>query len=272
MAEMVQIRLVPRGEIGITVEAEVIRPDLLAGKTKEEIEKLTVWQGPRELPLSQFFEVELQGSGAPEETKIIIEGDVSRVKRIGQGMKSGAIEILGSAGMYTGAEMAGGSILVRGDAGSWSGMEMKGGLLKIAGNGGDHIGSAYRGSWRGMTGGQILIGGDARSQLGGGLAGGSITVEGNVENFCAIRQSGGLILIKGNAVRGLGAEMNGGTVAILGVVKNFSPGFVHQGVENNPKIGEIELEERFVRFTGDYAAGKNPKGVLYTRMAQEVEE
>ena len=123
-----------------------------------------------------------------------------------------------------------------------------------------------------MTGGQILIEGDARSQLGGGLAGGSITVEGDVENFCAIRQIGGLLMIKGNAVRGLGAEMSGGTLVILEEVKNFSPGFVHQGVEDNPRVGEIQLEGRFVRFSGDYAAGKNPKGVLYARMAQEVGE
>ena len=273
MAEMAEIRLVPRGNIGIMVEAEVIRPDLFAGKTKDEIEKLTLWQGPRELPLSQFFNVDLLGIGStPEETKIVIDGDVSRVKRIGQGMNSGTIEILGAAGMYTGAEMTGGKILVQGDAGSWSGMEMKGGLLQISGNAGDHVGSAYRGSWRGMTGGQIIIKGDARSQLGGGLAGGSITVQGNVENFCAIRQTGGLLIIKGNAVRGLGAEMSGGTVVILGETKNFSPGFVHQGMESNPKIGEMEMEGRFARFTGDYAAGKNPKGVLYTRMAEEVKE
>lgn len=270
---MAEIKLVLRNKIGITVEAEVIRPDLFAGKTKEEIEKLTVWQGPRELPLSQFFEVDLQGNGgSPEETKIVINGDASRIKRIGQGMNSGIIEILGSAGMYTGAEMTGGKILVQGDVGSWSGMEMKGGLLQISGNAGDHVGSAYRGSWRGMTGGQIIIEGDARSQLGGGLAGGSITVQGNVENFCAIRQTGGLLIIKGNAVRGLGAEMSGGTIAIFGEVNNFSPGFVHQGTEINPKIGEMEMEGRFARFTGDYAAGKNPKGVLYSRMAEEVEE
>lgn len=268
---MAEIKLVPRGRIGITVEAEVIRPDLLAGKTEDEIGRLIVWQGPRELPLSQFFEVELQGP-AQEETRIIIDGDVSRVKRIGQGMKSGVIEIRGAAGMYTGAEMAGGQILVQGDAGSWSGMEMRGGLLQIAGNAADHVGSAYRGNWRGMTGGQILIGGDARSQLGGGLAGGSITVEGNVENFCAIRQSGGLILIKGNAVRGLGAEMNGGTVVLSGAVESFTPGFIHQDVESDPRIGELQLEGRFARFSGDYAAGKNPKGVLYCRMDREGEE
>ena len=53
------------------------------------------------------------------------------MKHIGHGMKIGKIEIRGSSGMHTGAEMAGGSILVGRDAGAWSGMEMKGGLLQI---------------------------------------------------------------------------------------------------------------------------------------------
>jgi formylmethanofuran dehydrogenase subunit C len=97
-------------------------------------------------------------------------------------------------------------------------------------------------------------------------------VEGNVENFCAIRQTGGLLIIKGNAVRGLGAEMSGGTVVILGEVKNFSPGCVHHVIEITPKLGEIHFYGRFARFLGDYAAGKNPKGMLYSRMAQEVGE
>ncbi len=237
----------------------------LLGLSKEEIEKLHVWQGPRELPLSEFFEVEVRAGETPEETKIVIDGDVSRVKRIGQGMKAGKIEILGSAGMHLGAEMAGGSILVQGSADSWAGMEMKGGLLQIAGSAGDHVGSAYRGSWRGMTGGQIQIEGNARSQLGGGLVGGSITVAGNVENFCGIRQSGGLILVKGNAVRGLGAEMTGGVIAVFGEIKQFCPGFVDAGQEDNPKIGELQLEGKFAKFTGDFALSKNPKGLLYCR-------
>jgi formylmethanofuran dehydrogenase subunit C len=262
---MAEIKLVPKGKIGITVEAEVIRPDAFAKMSKEEIEKLQVWQGPRELPLSEFFEVVVRAGEAPEEMKIVIDGDVSRVKRIGQGMKAGKIEILGSAGMHLGAEMAGGSIFVQGSADSWAGMEMKGGLLQIAGSAGDHVGSAYRGSWRGMTGGQIQIEGNARSQLGGGLVGGSITVAGNVENFCGIRQSGGLILVKGNAVRGLGAEMTGGAVAILGKIKQFCPGFIDAGQEDNPKLGELQLEGRFAKFTGDFAISKNPKGLLYCR-------
>ena len=262
---MAEIKLVPKGKIGITVEAEVIRPDVFAGLAKAEIETLHVWQGPRELPLSEFFEVEVLAGETPVDTKIIIDGDVSRVKRIGQGMKSGKIEILGNVGMHLGAEMAGGSIFVQGSADSWAGMEMKGGLLQIAGSAGDHVGSAYRGSWRGMTGGQIQIEGNAQSQLGGGLVGGSITVAGNVENFCGIRQSGGLILVKGNAVRGLGAEMAGGIIAIFGEIKQFCPGFIDAGREENPKVGELQLEGKFAKFTGDFALSKNPKGLLYCR-------
>jgi len=262
---MAEIKLVPKGKIGITVEAEVIRPDSFANLSKEEIEGLQVWQGPRELPLSEFFDVDVRAGDAPEDTRIVIDGDVSRVKRIGQGMKSGRIEILGSAGMHLGAEMAGGSILVRGDADSWAGMEMKGGMLHILGDAGDHVGSAYRGSWRGMAGGRILIEGNARSQLGGGLVGGEIVVEGMVENFCAIHQSGGLILVKGSAVRGVGAEMNGGIVAVCGKIRQFSPGFVEIGHEDNPKLGELQLGGRFAKFAGDYAVSKNPKGSLYLR-------
>jgi len=43
-------------------------------------------------------------------------------------------------------------------------------------NAGDHVGCAYRGSWRGMNGGKIIIDGNARSQLGGGMNGGEIHV------------------------------------------------------------------------------------------------
>ncbi|HUI40188.1 MAG TPA: formylmethanofuran dehydrogenase subunit C [Methanothrix sp.] len=264
---MAQIILKPKGKIGIMLEAEAIRPDVMQGKKKKEIEELQIWLGPQQLPLAEFFDVEIEDKGQPEETKVLVEGDVSRIKRIGQGMKAGTIEITGSAGMHLGAEMAGGSIVVHGDAGAWAGMEMKGGVLQIFGDAGDHVGSAYRGSWRGMTGGQILIGGNARSQLGGGLAGGSIVVDGSVQNFCGVRQGGGVILVKGSARRGAGAEMTGGALVIFGTIEQFLPGFLKAGTEENPKLGDLLLEGRFDKFTGDYAISKNPKGSLYLREA-----
>lgn len=266
-----EVLLRPRGEIGIMVEAEVINPGFFAGKSEQEIEQLIVWQGPVQLPLSEFFEVDINavGSGSasahPEDMSIVIEGDVSRVKHIGHAMSAGIIEIHGSAGMHVGSEMAGGSILVLGNAGSWAGMEMKGGLLHILGDAGDHVGSAYRGNWRGMSGGKIVIDGNARSQLGGGITGGEIVVSGSVENFCGIRQGGGTILVKGSAVRGVGAEMNGGTVAVCGEIEQFTPGFVETGREDKPKLCENPLVGSFTKFMGDYAISKNPKGVLYLR-------
>lgn len=264
---MAEVLLRPKDKIGIMLEAEVIRADNFAQKRAEEIEKLHVWQGPAKLLLGDFFDVDVRGSGPAEETTVLIEGDVTRVKRIGQGMKAGRIEIFGSAGMHLGAEMAGGSIVVHGDAGAWGGMEMKGGVLQILGDAGDHIGSAYRGSWRGMSGGQITIGGNARSQLGGGLVGGRIVVEGSVQNFCGIRQGGGAILVKGSARRGAGAEMTGGALAVLGTIEQFLPSFVETGTEENPKLGDLQIEGRFAKFTGDYAVSKNPKGLLYLREA-----
>ncbi len=255
------IILKPKGSIDIMVEAEVINPDIFAGKTKSEIEQLIVWQGAKQRPLSDFFDVE--GSGAAAETKIIIEGDVPRIKHIGHGMKAGEIVIEGSAGMHIGSEMVGGSILVNGDAGSWAGMEMKGGILHILRNAGDHVGCAYRGSWRGMSGGKIIIDGSAKSQLGGGMSGGEIHVGGNVENFAGIRMNSGVIIVKGDAVRGVGAEMSGGTFVVCGRIKQFSPGFEYAGTEKNPKIGETMLSGEFAKFAGDFAISKTPKGVLY---------
>ncbi len=264
-----KVKLTSRGEIGIMVEAESISPDLFAGKSEPDLCEITVWQGPREAKLAEFFEVEAWDEEGPDggdgAVEILIEGDVSRVKRIGQRMTKGKIEILGSAGMHLGSEMAGGEILVRGNAGPWAGMNMGGGRIEVRGDVGDHAGSAYRGSWRGMTGGKILIHGNAKSQLGGGMSGGEIVVDGSVENFCGIRQNGGLILVGKDAVRGVGAESIGGSIAVLGTIRQFTPGFVASGTELDPVLGERKIEGKFSKFSGDYAISKNPKGALFVR-------
>jgi formylmethanofuran dehydrogenase subunit C len=267
---MSEVLLRPKGSIDIMVEAEIINPDIFAGKTTSEIEQLIVWQGAKQLPLSGFFDVEGRAGSTAADTKIIVKGDVPRVKHIGHGMKAGEIVIEGSSGMHVGSEMIGGSILVKGDAGSWAGMEMKGGTLHITGNVGDHVGCAYRGSWRGMNGGNILIDGNARSQLGGGMNGGEIHVGGSVENFAGIRMNGGLIAVKGDAIRGVGAEMSGGTFVVSGKIRQFSPGFEFTGIEKNPKISEMAFAGEFAKFAGDFAISRAPKGVLYaSREANE---
>ncbi|VVB85783.1 Molybdenum-containing formylmethanofuran dehydrogenase 1 subunit C [uncultured archaeon] len=260
---MSEVLLRPKGSIDIMVEAEVINPDIFAGKKTSEIEQMIVWQGAKQLPLSEFFDIEGNSGNIAADTKIIIEGDVPRIKHIGHGMKAGEIVIEGSTGMHVGSEMAGGSILVKGNAGSWAGMEMKGGTLHITGNAGDHVGCAYRGSWRGMTGGRIIIDGSAKSQLGGGMSGGEIHVGGSVENFAGIRMNNGLVVVKGDAVRGVGAEMTGGIFVVCGKIKQFSPGFEYANTEKGPKAGETALLGEFAKFTGDFAISRTPKGILY---------
>jgi len=261
--EMEEVTLIPKGKIDIKLEADVITPDSFAGKSAGEIGTLSVWQGPKTYPLSDFFEVIGNGGSSAAETLIRIKGDAMRVKRIGEGMSAGKIEIEGSAGMHVGTGMKGGEIVVYGDVDSWAGMEMLGGLLHIKGNAGDHVGCAYRGKWHGMKGGRIVIEGSARHNLGGGMDGGEILVDGNVEGFCGIRQNGGLIVVKGGALRGVGAEMAGGTIVVGGKIQRFAPGFEFVSMENKVTSGEVELIGEFKKFTGDYAISKRAKGALY---------
>src|SRR5262245_24797325 len=137
----------------IPVEAEIITPDNLASKSAAEAAALPVQHGNVEAPLGEFFAVE----GDASDQDIVIEGDCSRVKWIGAGMKSGRITLRGNAGMHLGSEMAGGEIHVHGGAGDWVGAEMRGGRIRIHGNAGHLVGAAYRGSRAGMRGGVILV-------------------------------------------------------------------------------------------------------------------
>jgi len=260
---MAEIKLTLVGKIDIMLEAEVITPDTFASKSEDEIKNLLIWQGPNQLPLSDFFEVKGNTASSPQETSIIIEGDVTRVKRIGDGMTAGNIKINGSAGMHVGSQMSGGEIVVTGNVDAWAGMEMKGGLLHITGDAGDHAGCAYRGSWHGMTGGKLLIDGSAQSQIGGGMSGGVIVVAGSVQNFCGIRQNAGLIVVKGDANRGVGAEMSGGTIVVIGNITNFLPGFEYVDTQSDLTFDDITCQGDFLQFAGDHAIIARTKGTLY---------
>ena len=51
------ITLIPKNNIDMPIEADVISPNVFANKTIEEIESLLVWQGNTRAPLSKFFEI-----------------------------------------------------------------------------------------------------------------------------------------------------------------------------------------------------------------------
>ena len=85
----------------IPIEADIITPDQLAGKTPLQIAKLPIQHGNAQVPLGEFF----HAAGDATDQQISIEGDCSRVKLIGALMKSGRITIHGNAGMHLGAEI-----------------------------------------------------------------------------------------------------------------------------------------------------------------------
>ena len=215
------LRLKYHSTTTIPVEAEVITPDELAGKSALEIAKLPIQHGNAQAPLGEFFHVE----GDPSDQHIHIEGDCSRVKMIGAMMKSGRITIEGSAGMHLGAEMTGGEIELRGNAGDWVGAEMHGGLIRVHGDAGHLAGAGYRGSRLGMRGGVILIDGKAGNEIGANMRRGFIAIGGDTGDFPGVGLIAGTLFLFGAPGIRTGANMKRGTIALLGPPGPLLPTF-----------------------------------------------
>jgi formylmethanofuran dehydrogenase subunit C len=209
------------GNTTIPLEAECLTPDILAGKSAQEIGKLPLQHGNAQAPLAEFFRV----SGDASDAEILIEGDCSRVKWIGAGMTRGRITIHGSAGMHIGAEMQGGEIQLHGNAGDWVGAEMRGGHIHVHGNAGHLAGAGYRGSRVGTRGGVILIDGKAGNEIGSNMRRGLIAVGGDAGDFAGVSLIAGSIFIFGQPGIRLGAGMKRGTIALFPDLPPLLPTF-----------------------------------------------
>jgi formylmethanofuran dehydrogenase subunit C len=251
---MQTVTIKPKKDISISVEAENISPDKFAGKSEKDIQSIEVWMGNQKTTLGELFSVKVEGTGAVADTKIVMEGDFSRVKRIGEGMTSGLIMIKGNVDMHLGAKMSGGKITLSGNADSWAGREMKGGELIIEGNAGYYLGAGYRGETCGMRGGKITVMGSALDFLGEHMCGGEIIVKGNAGILPGVSNNGGKIVIEGNTSRP-GSEMAKGTI-IVGRVEEMMPVFKQEGTEAIEGI-------TYKKYTGDVIV--NGKGVLYIK-------
>ncbi|NWF87581.1 hypothetical protein HXY32_07235 [Candidatus Bathyarchaeota archaeon] len=85
------IKLSPIKEFKFPIIAECLNPDIFASKTLEEIAKLEIWEGNKPKQLSELFKVEENKTeNQPEqEEAITIQGNLSKIRRIGAGMKNG---------------------------------------------------------------------------------------------------------------------------------------------------------------------------------------
>lgn len=261
---MATVTLKPIKVPELRLEADNITPDAFAGKKAAEIAGLHVFIGNTQYSLGEFFSVAGDAGATAEETSIVIDGDVSRVKYIGMKMTAGSVLVKGNADMYLGAWMAGGSITVNGDADAFAGMGMTGGELKVMGNAGNYLGAAYRGDWRGMQGGVIRVAGNAGSDIGTFMRGGQIIVNGNVDVHVGTHQEGGTIIVKGDAKSKVGGQMVEGEIYVFGDIEVMMPGFQHvedadlevDGVSGKFACYKGDMGERHPRRKGETIYGK----------------
>ena len=263
MNNMAEIKLKLKKNPDFPIEADSITPNNFVGKTATEIKKLPLYYGKEEVTIGAFFNV----SGKSEEideTKIVIDGDLSKVKRIGEKMTGGEIVINGDVGMHIGSTMSGGKITVNGNADDWAGAMMKGGELEITGDAGHYVGAAYRGFWKGMSNGTIKVSGKVGNEClswvnGSGPANRFPTlICGSAGAFLGIHSHGGTIIVEGDCDRCAGADQARGTIVIKGKAKRILPSYKKAGEVNEIILMNGDsIKGKFIEYTGDHSVEKN---------------
>ncbi|PKL59265.1 MAG: formylmethanofuran dehydrogenase subunit C [Methanomicrobiales archaeon HGW-Methanomicrobiales-4] len=259
------IKLIPSKAPELYLETEHISPDVFAGKTNQQIGEMHVHMGNQTYKLSDYFTIEGKAGATAADTKILVAGDVSKVKYIGMKMSAGEIEVLGNADMYVGAWMTGGKLVVKGNVDSFAGIAMTGGELIIEGNAKNYIGAAYRGDWRGMQGGKLVVKGNVGSDVGSNMNGGTIEIGGNADVHLATHIDGGKIIVGGVAKGRVGGQMVKGEIYVLGGVERMMPSFKYDHDE------EVELcgkKMNFQVYLGDLGErhGKRKGEIIYGKI------
>ena len=251
------------------LEADNVSPDAFAGKTAAQIAELHVHEGNVTSTFGKYFDVSGHAGATAADTKIIVKGDVKKVKYLGFKMSAGELVVEGSTDQYAGAWMTGGKMQVKGNADAFAGTAMKGGELTIEGNAGNYLGAAYRGDWRGMSGGRILVKGNAGSDIGMYMLGGEMIINGNADVHVCTHAEGGKVIIKGNAKSKIGGQMVDGTIYVFGSIDTMMPGF--------KPAGEIELEvegvtAKFAHYIGDTGERKKKKKgqIVYANLYKKI--
>jgi formylmethanofuran dehydrogenase subunit C len=237
-----------RKKPNLPIEAESIVPKhFLEGHGA-----LSVWKGNKELTLDEVFEVSVEGEAASvDEVEIVIRGDSSKIKRVGEYMD----------GMHCGNFMSAGTIEIDGNAAEWLGREMVGGTIVCRGDAGSYCGSGYRGEKRGMRGGTIEVMGSAGDFAAETLTGGTVIIHGDAGDFAGAEMHEGMLRIMGDTGR-VCANMTGGTCYVHGCARAMLPTFKNEG-------GIVIGEEKFTKFTGDIA--NRGKGTLFIKEYQYID-
>jgi formylmethanofuran dehydrogenase subunit C len=240
----------------VPLESEVLTPNVVAELSNAEIRALTVYHGKRQLPLSDFFDIEGERS-----EDLILHGALHKVRWVGRAMSKGSITVHGNVGMHLGAYMAGGRIEVHGHASDWIGAEMKNGFIHVHGNAGGQVGAAYRGSLGGMKDGLIIVDGTAGLEVGMRMRGGLIVIGKAARDFTGLQMKGGTIILMEGAEIRTGAWMNKGTIISMKPLQ-MMPTFAAAS-EKDPAF-LVDHANRLKEFGIDLTNGANGKFRTYT--------
>lgn len=207
----------------IPIEGDSVTPDNFVGRSQAEIEQLPAFYGRRQVTLGELFTVE-----GGDSQNIVLEGDLSHVKHIGQGMSYGRITVRSDAGPHLGAQMRGGELVVHGSVGAWAGAQMSGGKIRVRGDAGPMLGAAYTGEKLGMRGGVIIVDGDVGPRAGERMRRGIIIAQGDLGDFAGVRMIAGSLFTLGQLGARPGAGMKRGTILTMegltgGVLPTFRP-------------------------------------------------
>jgi formylmethanofuran dehydrogenase subunit C len=191
------------------IDLSPLTPDLLAGKSRKDIEAIVLQTGNRRLPLAEFFRI--KGTDAAQ---IVFADACDKLDHIGTNMGGGHMHIDGDAGAYLAFGLRGGHISLQGDAGAFAACGMKNGLLEINGNVGDFLAAALPGEHRGMAGGTVMVRGDAGDRVGDHMRRGAVLIAGNAGSYCGARMTAGTIAVLGRCGSNTGFAMKRGTLLL----------------------------------------------------------
>jgi formylmethanofuran dehydrogenase subunit C len=239
-----------RAPLDGVLEVEGVTGDRFAALGEREIAALPVVMRSRAATLGEFF-----GVRGGRSADVRIEGDLSRVHRLGAGM-------------------TGGRVHVAGDAGDDAGLAMSGGVLWIDGNAGDRLGAALPGASKGMSGGEIVVRGSAGADAGARARRGLVVVCGDAGVDAARAMIAGTLVVFGRTGPRPGRGSKRGSIVALGGIEvpdtywlacTYQPPYVRLLLtylrrQHGLTIDDRLLDGRYRRHCGD--AGNPGRGEI----------
>lgn len=199
-------------------------PQLLAGKTAAQIERIALQTTRVPVAVGEIFRVRMGNA-----EQIRIEGACDRFDHVGQAMSGGEIFVDGDVGTQAGRLMAGGRLTLRGNAGPWAASGMRGGVMEIRGTAGDRLGGPLAGEMAGMRGGIVVVRGGAGDRTGDRMRRGTIIIEGEAGAHAGSRMIAGTLVVGKEAGPLPGYLMKRGSIVLGAGCSVISPTFVDCG-------------------------------------------